>query len=170
MKRIIVTYLLVLSVSALLGQQGLPSETQLSLSISATSQEYVEGAPLTIKFTFRNIGKKSTTFILPHKDEDHPGYITARVWDERNVLVTQNDVLENGWWTSWVLSSQQMKEKKSDQISLKSGGAFTRTLDLARILSGCRCLPKGLRPGTYRIQLSFKTEVISNEIKLRIRN
>ena len=149
-------------------KQRQPKEP-LSLAISLQLTKYIEGAPLPVSLTFKNTSKKRTTFTLPDKDEDPPGFIQARVRDAQGRLLTLNDTLEDGWWTTWVQWSGIYKEKKADRVSLKPGEEYTRTIDLKRILGGCRCLPDGLRVGAYRIQFSYGT-VISNEVEITVEN
>jgi hypothetical protein len=146
-------------------QHKLQLKGPLSLTISPQLTKYVEGGPLPVRLTFKNIGKKRTSFILPDKDEDPPGFIQARVWDAQGKLLTENDTLQAGWWTVQVLSSSFYKEKKSDRISLKPSEEFTRAVDLKRLLWGCRGLPEGLRVGQYRVQFSLG-DVASNEVEI----
>jgi hypothetical protein len=139
----------------------------LSLTVSPQLTKYAEGEPVTVRLTFKNTGKKRTTFILPNKGSDPPGFITARAWDEQGMLLTQNDTLEDGWWTVLTQVSSVYREKKSDRISLKPGEAYAFTIDLGRLLRGCRCILDGLRAGTYRVQFSYGA-VFSNEVEIRV--
>ena len=148
--------------------QQIPEEA-LSLTISPQPTKYFEGEPIPVKLTFKNTDKKPTSFILPSKDSDPPGFIQARVWDEKGALLTLNDTVENGWWTVLVLSSSVYIEKESDRVSLEPDEDFTRVIDLRRILAGCRCLPDGLKAGAYRVQFSYG-KVVSNEIKITVEN
>ena len=165
MKYTIVMAVLLMTCIVGSAQSSIETKDTLSLTIAPRLTNYVEAESLPVTLSFKNIGKKGTRFLLPGKDEDPPGYISARVWDAQGKLLTANDTLQDGWWTVQVMSSEFYKEKKSDRISLKPGEEFTRTVDLKRLLWGCRGLPEGLRAGQYRVQFSFG-KVLSNEFEV----
>jgi len=167
MKKIIIAAcLLTLSCVAASAQPQL--EISLSLRIAPVSETYVEGEAIPIRLTFRNVSKKQITFTLAENDKDPPGFIWARIWDMNGKLLTQNDTLKDGWWTSWVLSSSTYQEKKSDRISLLRDEKYTRTVDLRGLLAGCDGLRSGLKAGTYRVQLALDPSV-SNEAEITIK-
>ena len=165
MKKIIIAASL-LMLSCVLASAQLQFETSLSLRISS-DQKYVEGEALPISLTFKNVSNRDVTFTLAENDKDPPGFIWARVWDSKGRLLTQNDTLEDGWWTVWVTSSNTYQEKEPDRVRLKSGEEYTRTINLKSLLAGCPNLPSGLKAGTYRIQLALGKD-ISNKIVIRI--
>jgi YD repeat-containing protein len=170
MKKTIIAISLLLLTSLVASAQRAPdSEKSLSLRISPdTTRQYVVGEALPITLTFKNVSKKHFTFTLAEKDKNPPGFIWARVWDAKGRLLTQNDTLEDGWWTWWVMWSSTYKEKTSDLISLEPDEEYTRTINLNGLLLGCPGLPSGLKAGTYRVQLAFGKANISNEIVIRI--
>ena len=165
MKHTVLTILLLMSGAVALAQHDPPPGETLSLTISPQLTSYTEGGPLPVELTFKNTGKKRTSFILPDKDDDPPGYIWARVWDAQGKLLTENDTLPDGWWTVQVLSSSLYKKKKSDRISLKPGEVYARTVDLKRLLWGYWELREGLRAGRYRVQFSLG-DVVSSEVEI----
>ena len=172
MKRTIVAaLLLLLAVPALAAPQRRRPKETLSLTAAAGTTRYVEGGEIPVSLTFRNTGKKLTTFVLPGIERDPPGYITARVRDAEGNLLTLNDTLEDGWWTVGVYRSSYALNGKwaaADYVSLRPGEEYRRTIDLARLLRGCRCrIPDGLKAGSYKVQLSYG-KVVSNEIEINV--
>ncbi len=170
MKHLIVSILLLaLTPAASFAQSKSRADAMVSLTISLHLPNRLEDEPIPIKLVFKNTGKKPASFVLPDNEEDPPGFIWARVRNAQGTLLTRNDTLEDGWWTTWVSWSGTYKENKKDRISLKPGEEYSRLVDLTRLLAGCRCpaLPKGMRAGTYRIQFSHG-DIISNEIELTI--
>lgn len=167
MKIIVAALLLTLSCGSSPAQKKPNPNGPLSLAISPLFTNYAEGAPLPVNLRFKNTSKKRTTFTLAHKEEDPPGFIHARVRDMQGKLLTVNDTLEDGWWTNWVLWSGIYKENEADRVSLTPGESYTRTIDLSRMLRGCRCLPDGLKMGRYRIQFSYG-DVVSNEVEITV--
>ena len=166
MKKLMMAALL-LPLSCLVTSAQLQREASLSLRIAPETSNYVEGEPLPIRLTFRNVSKQPITFTLAENDKDPPGFIWGRVWDSKGKLLTQNDTLEDGWWTFWVTWSNTYTEKASDRISLLPEEKYTRTVNLRGLLAACPGLPHGLKAGTYRVQLALGRDV-SNEIEITI--
>jgi hypothetical protein len=151
-------------------RQWLSARETVSLAAAPAPQKYVEGAPLPVKLTFKNIGRKRMSFELVDKNEDPPGYIQVRVWGAGGELLTKNTTLEDGWWTVKVMSSDILFDvKKEDLVTLKPGEEYVLTIDLVRLLAGCDGLPEGLKAGAYRAQFSYG-KVLSDEIEFSIGN
>jgi hypothetical protein len=167
MKKIIIAASL-LTLSYVMASAQPQRELSLALRIEPETSDYVEGQDLPIRLTFRNVSKTQITFTLAENDKDPPGFIWARVWDSKGNLLTQNDTLKDGWWTFWVTWSSTYTEKPSDRINLLRGEKYSRTVNLRGLLAGCPGLPRGLKAGTYRVQLALDPDV-SNEIMITIK-
>jgi hypothetical protein len=168
MKHLIASILLLaLTAVASPAQSKTKVRETLSLTISLGLPNRLEGEAIPVKVVFKNTGRKPSSFVLPSNERDPPGFIWARLKNAQGALLTENDTLKDGWWTSWVLRSGTYKENRKDRISLKPGEEYTRSVDLSILLAGCPCLPKGLKAGTYRVQLALG-EIVSNEIELTV--
>jgi hypothetical protein len=132
---------------------------------------YHEGGPISIKAVLVNAGGKRRSILLAdHNDYSgtlpYPVGLRAKVWDSQKKIVTENDISDEGWWTSYYLSSSSYEEKPGDKIFLNPGEKVVRIIPLDIMLRGCETLPHGLPSGNFLVQLSLggivsnKTEIV----------
>jgi hypothetical protein len=145
-----------------------PTSRSFDFRIAAAAGAYVSGKPIGLHCKFRNVTPSTQTVLLPGRPSGAPGFLRARVWSDRGVLLTKNELSREGWWSVRALDSTLYREAEGDRAEVAARGELTVEVDLAVILRGCRCPGEPPLPaGRYRVQLGSKVGP-SNELTIDV--
>jgi hypothetical protein len=129
---------------------------------------HVSGGPIRLRCAFKNLTPEAQKLRLPGTESDAPGFVRARVWNEKFTLLTRNPDLPDGWWTFGVMQSTAYDVTEDDYVLVEPGREAVVEVDLARILLGAPQLERGLGPGRYEVQLGSEVGV-SNELAIEVK-